>query len=82
VIRHFENETLLGVHVIGHNATEIIESATAMLSLKASAKDLAEMIFATLSEAVKEAAEDAFQCALHLPPRKVTRVAADAEEIN
>ena len=61
----------------------IIESATAMLTLKASAKDLAEMIFAhpTLSEAVKEAAEDAFQSALHLPPRKITRIAADAEEV-
>ena len=83
VIRHFEDECLLGVHVIGHNATEIIESATAMLTLKASAKDLAEMIFAhpTLSEAVKEAAEDAFQSAMHLPPRKITRIAVDAEEV-
>jgi dihydrolipoamide dehydrogenase len=83
VIRHFEDERLLGVHVIGHNATEIIESATAMLTLKASAKDLAEMIFAhpTLSEAVKEAAEDAFGSALHLPPRKITRIAADTEEV-
>ncbi|MCD4831385.1 MAG: dihydrolipoyl dehydrogenase [Anaerohalosphaeraceae bacterium] len=73
VIRHFENDRLLGVHIIGHNATEIIESATAMLSLKASTKELAEMIFAhpTLSEAVKEAAADAFQMALHLPPRKI-----------
>ena len=83
VIRHFEDERLLGVHVIGHNATEIIESATAMLTLKASTKDLAGMIFAhpTLSEAVKEAAEDAFQSALHLPPRKITRVVALAEEV-
>ncbi|RKY03477.1 MAG: dihydrolipoyl dehydrogenase, partial [Planctomycetota bacterium] len=83
VIRHFEDERLLGVHVIGHNATEIIESATAMLTLKASAKDLAEMIFAhpTLSEAVKEAAQDAFGSALHLPPRKITRVAVDTEEV-
>lgn len=83
VIRHFTDETLLGVHVIGHNATEIVESATAMLSLKASAKDLAEMVFAhpTLSEAVKEAAADAFQSALHLPPRKITQIAAGVEEI-
>ncbi|MHC4553511.1 MAG: dihydrolipoyl dehydrogenase [Planctomycetota bacterium] len=81
VIRHFEDDSLIGVHVIGHNATEIIESATAMLTMKATAKDLAEMIFAhpTLSEAVKEAAEDSFQSALHLPPRKITRIAADSE---
>jgi hypothetical protein len=53
-----------------------------MLSLKASTKELAEMIFAhpTISEAVKEAAEDSFQAALHLPPRKITRIAADVEE--
>jgi dihydrolipoamide dehydrogenase len=83
VIRHFENERLLGVHIIGHNATEIIESATAMLTLKASAKDLGEMIFAhpTLSEAVKEAAEDSFQSAMHLPPRKISRIPADLEEV-
>jgi dihydrolipoamide dehydrogenase len=83
LIRHFESEKLLGVHVIGHNATEVIESATAMLSMNASAKDLAEMVFAhpTISEAVKEAAGDAFQSALHLPPRKVMRVAADVEEV-
>ena len=72
VIRDKQNDTLLGVHILGHNATEMIESATAMLSLKASAKDLAGMIFAhpTLSEAIKEAAEDSFMAALHLPPRK------------
>jgi dihydrolipoamide dehydrogenase len=83
VIRHFEDDRLLGVHLIGHNATEIIESATAMLSVKASARDLADMIFAhpTLSEAVKEAAEDSFQSALHLPPRKITRIAADVAAV-
>ncbi|MBN1764328.1 MAG: dihydrolipoyl dehydrogenase [Sedimentisphaerales bacterium] len=82
VIRHYENDTLLGVHMIGHNVTEIIESATAMLSLKAGAGDLAEMIFAhpTLSEAVKEAAADSFESAIHLPPRKITQVIAESEE--
>ena len=83
VIRHHEDESLLGVHIIGHNATEIIESAAAMLTLKASAKELGEMIFAhpTLSEAVKEAAEDSFACALHLPPKKITQIVAESEEI-
>jgi dihydrolipoamide dehydrogenase len=83
VIRHRQDETLLGVHIFGHNATEIIESATAMLGLKASAKDLAEMVFAhpTIGEAVKEAAEDSFNQALHLPPSAMVRLAAQAEEI-
>lgn len=72
VIRHKESNELLGVHIAGHNATEIIESATAIMSVSANTEELAEMIFAhpTLSEAVKEAAEDTFLRAIHLPPQK------------
>ncbi|MBN2513783.1 MAG: dihydrolipoyl dehydrogenase [Sedimentisphaerales bacterium] len=83
VIRHRDSGALLGVHVLGHNATEIIESAAAMLGLKASAADLAEMVFAhpTLGEAVKEAAEDSFDQALHLPPRSLVKITAEAKEI-
>jgi dihydrolipoamide dehydrogenase len=83
VIRHRDSGALLGVHVLGHNATEIIESATAMLGLKASAAELAEMVFAhpTLGEAVKEAAEDSFDQALHLPPRSLMKITAEAKEI-
>jgi dihydrolipoamide dehydrogenase len=73
VIRNSQSSELLGVHILGHNATEMIHSAAAMIGLKASAKDLAEMIFAhpTMSEAVKEAAEDSFDAALHLPAKKI-----------
>ena len=82
VIRSREQGTLLGVHMIGAHATEIIEVATALVGAKADAADLAEMAIAhpTLSEAVKEAAEDSFQQALHLPPRKVLRLTADVVE--
>ncbi len=82
VISHKETGLLLGVHIIGHNATEIIESAAAMLTLKADTGRLAEMIFAhpTISEAVKEAAEDVFGHALHLPPKKITKIVAEIEE--
>lgn len=78
VIRHREDESLLGIHVIGHNATEIIEAGTAMLTIKASSRDLAEMVFAhpTIGEAVKEAAEDAFDQALHSPPKSVATLMA------
>ena len=83
VISRRDDDTLLGVHIIGHNATEIIESATAMLGLKAKGKDLAEMIFAhpTIGEAVKEAAEDLYQSALHLPPRKIVQMTAEVEAV-
>jgi dihydrolipoamide dehydrogenase len=78
VIRHRETDEVLGVHLMGHNATEIVAAAGAMLHTRASTHNLAETIFAhpTLSEAVKEAAEDALGAALHLPPRKVVRLAA------
>jgi dihydrolipoamide dehydrogenase len=84
VIRRREDDALLGVHILGHNATEIIESVTAMIGLKAKGRDLAEMIFAhpTIGEAVKEAAEDLYQSALHLPPRKIVQMAADTEAVS
>jgi dihydrolipoamide dehydrogenase len=78
VIRHAESGVVLGVHTIGHNATETIEAATAMITQGAKIEDLADMIFAhpTIGESIKEAAADAFHGALHLPPRKVTEIAA------
>lgn len=83
VICRRDDGRLLGVHMLGHNATEVIESAAAMLGFKAKAEDLGEMIFAhpTIGEAVKEAAEDVYERALHLPPRKVGRMAAQIEAI-
>lgn len=78
VVRDRESGRLLGVHMIGHNVTECIASATALLHQKASVQDVAETVFAhpTISESIKEAAEDAMQMALHLPPRKILRVTA------
>jgi dihydrolipoamide dehydrogenase len=76
VIRHRQSGELLGVHMLGHNATECIASAGCMLHTRASTTDLAEAIFAhpTISEAIKESAEDALGMALHLPPRKIHRI--------
>lgn len=77
VIRHRETGELLGVHMIGHNATEVIATAGAMLHEKLSVKELAHVVFAhpTISESIKEAAEDAIFEALHMPPRKIARIA-------
>jgi dihydrolipoamide dehydrogenase len=78
VIRDREGGQLLGVHMVGHNATECIGTATALLHKKASVQDVAEMVLAhpTISESLKEAAEDALSAGLHLPPRKVLRIAS------
>jgi len=79
VLRGRDDGRLLGVHVLGDRATDVIAAAGAMLHQKVGAKEFAEVVFAhpTFSEALKEAAEDSFQAALHLPPRKVVRVAAE-----
>jgi dihydrolipoamide dehydrogenase len=63
--------------MIGHNVTECIASATALMHMKASVQDVAETVFAhpTISESLKESAEDALSSGLHLPPRKVLRIA-------
>jgi dihydrolipoamide dehydrogenase len=78
MIRHRETSELLGAHLIGHNATECIAAATALIQQKVSLQDVAETVWAhpTISEAIKEAAEDALGVGLHLPPRKMLRVAA------
>ena len=76
VLRHRETDAILGVHAIGHTATEIIAAASVLLHTKATVHDLAEAVFAhpTISEAIKEAAEDALGIGLHLPPRKLITV--------
>lgn len=78
VIRHRETGELLGVHMLGHNATECIAAAATMVHKKATVQELAEVVFAhpTIGESIKEAAEDALSMGLHLPPRKVLRATA------
>lgn len=58
VIADAKTDELLGVHIIGHNASELIAEAAVLMEFKASAEDLARCCHAhpTLSEAVKEAA--------------------------
>ena len=49
---------MLGVHIIGVNAGELIAEAAIAMEFSASSEDIARICFAhpTLSEAVKEAA--------------------------
>ena len=78
VIRHRQSGALLGVHLMGHNVTEAIHAAVALLHQRVSLAEMAEVVMAhpTISEALHEAAEDALGMALHLPPRKVVRIKA------
>lgn len=59
---------ILGVHIIGPNATELIAECAAAMHLEACVEDIAETIHAhpTVSEAVMEAAESFLGGAIHM----------------
>jgi len=78
VIRCRETDAVLGIHLLGHNATELVSAAGAFIQQKATAHDLVHTVFAhpTLSEAIKEATEDSLGAGLHLPPRKRIKLKA------
>ena len=60
-------DELLGVHMVGPHATELIAEACAALELEATSESIAKTIHAhpTLSEAVMEAAEDVAGHSIH-----------------
>jgi dihydrolipoamide dehydrogenase len=60
-------DELLGVHIVGPKATELIAEACAALELEATTESIAKTIHAhpTLSEAMMEAAEDLAGHAIH-----------------
>ena len=72
IITHAENDTILGVHIIGAHASELIAEAVIAMEFSASAEDLARTIHAhpTISEAMHEAALALDNRSLHLPPDK------------
>ncbi|HXO43067.1 MAG TPA: dihydrolipoyl dehydrogenase [Thermoanaerobaculia bacterium] len=67
VVRETKYDELLGVHIIGASATDLIAEACAALHLEATDEELVRTIHAhpTLSEAVGEAAHAAFGHAIH-----------------
>jgi len=62
---------ILGVHIVGANATDLVGEAVLAMQLEATAKELARSIrvHPTYSEAVVDAARDAQNWALYLPRR-------------
>ncbi len=65
-------DKVLGVHICGAHATDLIHEGALAIRLGATATELGTMIHAhpTLAEAVMEAAEDVHGTAIHLPPDK------------
>jgi dihydrolipoamide dehydrogenase len=67
-----EHDTVLGVHILGPGASELIAEAVTVMEYDGSAEDVARTVHAhpTLSETVKEAALDVADRAIHAPPKK------------
>ncbi|GGB08886.1 dihydrolipoyl dehydrogenase [Macrococcus hajekii] len=67
VLRDEETDDLVGVTIIGPNATDLIGEASTAIYLNASALELGEAVHAhpTISESVMEAALDAYGLAIH-----------------
>ena len=66
---------VLGVHILGAEAGELIAAAAMAMHLEATAEEIADTIFThpTLSETIKEAAEDFLGVGIHTPPKTVKR---------
>jgi dihydrolipoamide dehydrogenase len=69
IIAHAETDAILGVHIIGAHASEILAEAVLAMEFSASSEDLAQTIHAhpTFSETLHEAALALKNRALHLP---------------
>jgi dihydrolipoamide dehydrogenase len=65
-------DEILGVHIFGPHATDLIGEAVLAMRLEGTAADIAQAIHPhpTLTEALKEAAFDVDGRAVHIPPRK------------
>ncbi|MEW6665360.1 MAG: dihydrolipoyl dehydrogenase [Thermodesulfobacteriota bacterium] len=63
---------ILGVHMVGEHATDLIGEAVTAMTLEAAVEDLAEVIkpHPTLSESLMEAAKDWSGVAVHAPRRR------------
>lgn len=72
IIASAANDKILGVHIIGTQASELIAEAVLAMEFSASSEDLSRTIHArpTLSEAVHDAALALKERALHLPMGK------------
>lgn len=72
VVAHAETDRLLGVHVIGPQATEIVMQGVVAMEFGGSAEDLQLMVFAhpSVSEALHEAALAVDNKAIHIAPKR------------
>ena len=72
LIAHAQTDRIVGAHVIGPSAAELVQQIVIAMELGASSEDLALMVFShpTLSESVHEAALAVSGHAIHMPNKK------------
>lgn len=72
MIAHAETDRILGCHIVGPSAADLVQQVAIAMEFGSSAEDLGMMVFGhpTLSEAVKEAALAVHGHAIHMPNRK------------
>jgi len=72
IVGDAKTDEVLGVHIMGHEAGELIASAAVAMKMEATVAEIAHTIHThpTLSEAVMEAAEDYLGMGIHTPPKK------------
>ena len=67
ILAHEENDRVLGVHIVGPRASDLISEAVTVMSFGGTARDIALICHAhpTLPEAIREAALDVHKEAIH-----------------
>lgn len=67
ILAHLESDRILGVHIVGPRASDLIGEAAAVMNFNGTARDIAMMCHAhpTLPEAIREAALDVHKEAIH-----------------
>jgi dihydrolipoamide dehydrogenase len=72
IVMEAESQEILGVHIVGSNATELVGEAVMALQLECTADEFAHTIrvHPTFSEAMMDAGRDASGWALYLPPKR------------
>ncbi len=72
LLTHAETDRILGCHIVGSSAADLVQQVVIAMEFGASAEDIALTVFGhpTLSEAVHEAALAALGHAIHIPNRK------------
>jgi len=66
-IARADTDQIIGMHIIGPNAAELIAQGSILINLKAKAEDVEKVVFAhpTLSEAIMESIEDLHGLSIH-----------------